>query len=52
MSLIAAATEPEHEIIAFSAPAGRGFGGMHGGGESGITRVNLPPRFQLAEVAR
>jgi 60 kDa SS-A/Ro ribonucleoprotein len=29
MALITAATEPEHEIIAFSAAAG-GHGGMHG----------------------
>jgi len=49
MALITAATEPEHEIIAFSAGA-RGYGGMHGGGEPGITRVNLSPRMRLAEV--
>src|SRR5213593_2655454 len=30
MALINAATEPEHEIIAFSAPARGGYGGMHG----------------------
>jgi len=58
MALITAATEPEHEIIAFSAPA-RGceshfphYGGMHGGGEPGITRVNLSPRMRLAEVIK
>ena len=50
MALITAATEPEHEIIAFSAPAGGGYGGMHGGGESGITLVNLSPRMRLADV--
>jgi 60 kDa SS-A/Ro ribonucleoprotein len=56
MALITAATEPEHEIIAFSAPAhGCGshfpsFGGMHGGGEPGITRVSISPRMRLAEV--
>ena len=52
MALITAATEPEHEIIAFSAPVGGGFGGMHGGGESGITRVDLSPRMRLAEVIK
>ena len=52
MALITAATEPEHEIIAFSAPSGGGYGGMHGGGESGITRVNLSPRMRLAEVIK
>jgi len=49
MALITMATEPECEIIAFSAAAG-GHGGMWGGGESGITRVNLSPRMRLAEV--
>lgn len=51
MALITAATEPECEIIAFSAGAG-GFGGMHGGGEPGITRVNLSPRMRLADVIK
>jgi len=51
MALVTAATEPEHEIIAFSAGAS-GFGGMHGGGEPGITRVNLSPRMRLAEVIK
>jgi 60 kDa SS-A/Ro ribonucleoprotein len=50
MALVTAATEPDCEIIAFSAPAGGGFGGMHGGGESGITRVNLSPRMRLDDV--
>ncbi len=49
MALITAATESECEIIAFSAPAG-GHGGKWGGGEPGITRVNLSPRMRLAEV--
>jgi 60 kDa SS-A/Ro ribonucleoprotein len=51
MALITAVTEPEHEIIAFSAAAG-GHGGKWGGGESGITRVNLSPRMRLAEVIK
>ena len=33
MALITAATEPECEIIAFSAPAQGRYGGMHGGGD-------------------
>jgi 60 kDa SS-A/Ro ribonucleoprotein len=52
MALITAATEPECEIIAFSAPAQGRYGGMHGGGEPGITRVNLSPRMRLAEVVK
>ena len=51
MALITAATEPDHEIIAFSAAAG-GHGGKWGGGESGITRVNLSPRMRLADVMK
>lgn len=52
MALVTAATEPHHEIIAFSAPAGGGYGGMHGGGESGITRVALSPRMRLDDVIK
>src|SRR5437762_601200 len=52
MALITAATEPEHEIIGFSAPTRGGYGGMHGGGEPGITRVNISPRMRLAEVIK
>src|SRR6266540_1495537 len=52
MALITAATEQEHEIIAFSAPTRGGHGGMHGGGEPGITRVSISPRMRLAEVIK
>ncbi len=50
MALVTAATEPQCEIIAFSAPAAGGYGGMHGGGESGITRLTLSPRMRLDDV--
>ena len=49
MALVTAATEPDCEIIAFSA-ASRGYGGRWGGGESGITRVALSPRMRLDSV--
>src|SRR5438445_1320363 len=52
MALITAATEPEHEIIGFSAPTRGGYGGMHGGGEPGITRVTISSRMRLAEVIK
>lgn len=52
MALVTAATEPDCEIIAFSAPAGGGYGGMHGGGESGITPVTLSPRMRLDDVIK
>src|SRR3974390_593634 len=48
-ALVTAATEPDCEIIAFSAGSS-GYGGMHGGGESGITRVALSPRMRLDSV--
>ena len=51
MALVTAATEPEHEIVAFSAAAG-GHGGKWGGGEPGITRVDLSPKLRLAEVVK
>jgi 60 kDa SS-A/Ro ribonucleoprotein len=52
MALITAATETECEIIAFSAPSRGGYGGMHGGGEPGITRVNISARMRLADVIK
>jgi hypothetical protein len=52
MALVTAATEPDCEIIAFSALAGGGYGGMHSGGESGITRVALSPRMRLDDVIK
>lgn len=52
MGLITAATEPDCEIIAFSAPNNGGYGGMHGGGEPGITRVNVSSRMRLADVVQ
>jgi hypothetical protein len=52
MALIIAATEPEHEIIAFSAPDRGGYGGMHGSGEPGITRAAISLHMRLAEVVK
>jgi 60 kDa SS-A/Ro ribonucleoprotein len=49
MALVTAATEPDCEIIAFSAGNG-GYGGMHGGGEPGVTQVTLSPRMRLDAV--
>ena len=51
MALVTAATEPDHTIVAFSAGA-HGFGGMHGGGESGITPIDISPRMRLSEAVR
>jgi 60 kDa SS-A/Ro ribonucleoprotein len=49
MALVTAATEPDCEIIAFSAAA-NGHGGQWGGGESGITRVAISSCMRLDSV--
>ncbi|EEF62205.1 TROVE domain-containing protein [Pedosphaera parvula] len=51
MSLITAATEPDYVIVGFSAAA-NGHGGQWGGGEPGITPVNISPKMRLAEVVK
>lgn len=51
MALVTAATEPECVIVGFSAGQS-GYGGMHGGGESGITPIDISPRMRLAEVVK
>ena len=51
MALITAATEPNCEIVAFSAAKG-GYGGQWGGGESGITPIDISPGMRLAEVIK
>lgn len=51
MALITAAVEPQHTLVAFSAASG-GYGGQWGGGEAGLTRVDLSPRQRLDDVVR
>jgi 60 kDa SS-A/Ro ribonucleoprotein len=51
MALVTAATEPDHVIVAFSA-AKSGYGGQWGGGESGITPVDISPRMRLTDVIK
>jgi 60 kDa SS-A/Ro ribonucleoprotein len=51
MALVTAATEPQHTIVAFSAALG-GYGGMWGGGESGLTPVKISPRQRLDDVVQ
>jgi 60 kDa SS-A/Ro ribonucleoprotein len=52
MALLSAATEPLHQIVAFSASAGGGYGGRWGGGESGLTPLTFSPRQRLDDVLR
>lgn len=49
MALVTAATEPNYEIIGFSAASG-GHGGRWGGGESGISKISISPRMRLDTV--
>ncbi len=49
MALITAATERDHTFVGFTAASG-GYGGMHGGGESGITTLSISPRQRLDDV--
>lgn len=51
MALVTAATEPQHTIVAFSAALG-GYGGLWGGGESGIKPVKISPRQRLDDLVR
>ena len=51
LALITAATESDYVIVGFSAAAG-GYGGQWGGGESGLTPINISPRMRLAEVIK
>ncbi|MEO8285543.1 MAG: TROVE domain-containing protein [Chloroflexota bacterium] len=49
MALVTAATEPDHTMVGFSSASG-GYGGQWGGGESGLTPVNISPRMRLDDV--
>lgn len=51
MSLVTAATEKQHAFVAFTAASG-GYGGQWGGGESGITSLDISPRQRLDDVVR
>lgn len=49
MALVTAATETDHDFVAFTAASG-GHGGQWGGGTSGITRLAVSPRQRLDDV--
>jgi len=51
MALVTAATEPHYTMVGFSAAKG-GYGGQWGGGESGMTPVNITPRSRLDDVVK
>ncbi|MEO8705153.1 MAG: TROVE domain-containing protein [Kofleriaceae bacterium] len=49
LALLAAATEHEHAVVAFTS-AREGYGGKWGGGVSELTRLSISPRQRLDEV--
>ena len=49
MALVTAATERQHQFVAFTAAAG-GHGGKWGGGTPGITTLSISPRQRLDDV--
>jgi 60 kDa SS-A/Ro ribonucleoprotein len=49
MALVTAATEHQHQFVAFTAAAG-GHGGKGGGGTPGITTLSISPRQRLDDV--
>ncbi|GEM48867.1 TROVE domain-containing protein [Deinococcus cellulosilyticus] len=51
MALVTAAVEAQHMITGFSA-AGGGYGGQWGGGDPGMTPINISPRQRLDDVVR
>jgi 60 kDa SS-A/Ro ribonucleoprotein len=54
LALVAARTEPEHTIVAFTAVGGRSawgsFGGMHGGGDPELTPLDISSCSRLTDV--
>jgi 60 kDa SS-A/Ro ribonucleoprotein len=53
MAMVTAAREPNTYAVGFTAPVGgRGYGGMHGGGETTLTPLQLSARRQLDDVCR
>jgi 60 kDa SS-A/Ro ribonucleoprotein len=52
MALVTAATEHRYTMVGFSAASGGGYGGRWGGGDSGMTPVNITPRSRLDDVVK
>lgn len=46
MAMVTARREPNYELVGFTAASG-GYGGQWGGGNSGLSRVNITPKTSL-----
>ena len=51
MALITAATETQHQIVAFTS-AGNGYGGQWGSGQTELTPLSISPRRRLDDVVK
>ncbi|NUQ72196.1 MAG: TROVE domain-containing protein [Polyangiaceae bacterium] len=52
MAMVTARTEANFGVVAFTAPSGGGYGGMHGGGTPGIAPLDVSPRQRLDDVLK
>lgn len=52
MAMVTAAVEPAHTIVGFSAPSEGKYGGQWGGGDPGLTPLNISPRQRLDDVLK
>lgn len=57
MAMVIARSEPNYAVVGFTAPGARGrpgggYGGQWGGGELGITEIDVSPKMRLDEVIR
>ena len=52
IALVTAATEPDHRLVAFSAPSRGRHGGRWGGGDPGLTPLTISPRQRLDDVVK
>jgi 60 kDa SS-A/Ro ribonucleoprotein len=49
MALVTAKVESQYQVVGFTATSG-GFGGMHGGGDPGLTPIDLSGASRLSDV--
>ena len=52
MSLVTAATEKDHHFIGFTASGSGTYGGRWGGGNNGVTSIDISPKMRLDKVVK